>query len=110
MRIRDKELKFNFTKNSPNSGLKISEWDDFSVSFDSHGDDPNGPSGFNLEVQKGEIHQNHVIGILGRNGTGKTTFVRALAGELEVEQNGEKKTENINVSMIEIRSVRVLKI
>ncbi|MAG40129.1 ribosome biogenesis/translation initiation ATPase RLI [Candidatus Pacearchaeota archaeon] len=90
MRIRDKELKFNFTKNAPNSGLKISEWDDFSVSFD---------SGFNLEVKKGEIHQNHVIGILGRNGTGKTTFVRALAGELEVEQEGVKKKLDLNLDV-----------
>jgi ATP-binding cassette, sub-family E, member 1 len=90
MRIRDKELKFNFTKNAPNAGLKISEWNNFSIQFD---------SGFKLEVKPGEIHQNHVIGILGRNGTGKTTFVRALAGELEVEQDGKKQKLDLNLDI-----------
>ncbi len=99
MRIRDKELKFNFTKNAPNSGLKISSWDDFSIGFDSHGDDPDGPSGFKLDVKGGEIHQNHVIGVLGKNGTGKTTFVRALAGELEVEQDGKKQKLDLNLDI-----------
>ena len=89
-RIRDKELKFNFTKNAPNAGAKISSWDDFKISFD---------SGFELDVKPGEIHQNHVIGILGRNGTGKTTFVRALAGELEVEQNGKKQKLDLDLDV-----------
>lgn len=74
LRIRDKELNFNFTKNSSISGINITHWPDFSVKFD---------SGFSLDASSGEIRQNHVIGILGRNGTGKTTFVRALAGEIE---------------------------
>ena len=60
------------------SGNKIAEWPAFSVEFD---------SGFKLEAQKGEIHENHVIGILGKNGTGKTTFVKALAGELKTKEN-----------------------
>ena len=72
IRIRDKALNFNFTKNAAMSGNKIGEWPDFDLKFD---------SGFELKVGAGEIHQNHVIGILGKNGTGKTTFVRALEGE-----------------------------
>ncbi|MBT6182299.1 ribosome biogenesis/translation initiation ATPase RLI [archaeon] len=78
LRIRDKALNFNFTKNPAMSGNKIAEWPAFSVEFD---------SGFKLEAQKGEIHENHVIGILGKNGTGKTTFVKALAGELKTKEN-----------------------
>ena len=38
---------------------------------------------FKLEVDEGEIHRGEVIGVLGPNGIGKTTFVRMLAGELE---------------------------
>lgn len=74
IRIRDKELNFNFTKNPSMSGNKIGDWPNFSVRFD---------SGFELTALEGEIRKNHVIGILGKNGTGKTTFVKALAGKIE---------------------------
>ncbi|MFH0808611.1 MAG: ribosome biogenesis/translation initiation ATPase RLI [archaeon] len=79
LRIRDKVLNFNFTKNATVSGGKIAEWPDFSLKFD---------SGFELSVRGGEIRENHVVGILGKNGTGKTSFVRALIGELETN-NGK---------------------
>jgi ATP-binding cassette subfamily E protein 1 len=39
--------------------------------------------GFTLEAQPGAIRVGEVIGVLGPNATGKTTFVRMLAGELE---------------------------
>jgi len=77
LRIRDKALNFNFTRNAVVSGKKITSWDDFSLKFD---------SGFELDVKKGEIRENHVVGILGKNGTGKTSFIRALVGELEVNE------------------------
>jgi len=124
LRIRDKALNFNFTKNALMSGNVIAEWPDFSVKFGdgAEGAPPKSDSGeslpslaksaektgeglggdnkaslaegnsdgFVLNVKGGKIHQNHVIGILGRNGTGKTTFVRALAGELEVMHGGHE--------------------
>jgi len=37
-------------------------------------------SDFTLEVEPGEIHEGEVIGILGPNGIGKTTFIKLLAG------------------------------
>ena len=86
LRIRDKELSFNFTKNPARKGKKVAEWGDFEVNFGPQGSDPKGPSGFKLNVKAGEIHENHVIGVLGKNGTGKTSFVRALAGELETDK------------------------
>ena len=77
LRIRDKELNFNFTKNLARKGKKVAGWDDFGIEFE---------SGFKLDVKAGEIYENHVLGILGKNGTGKTSFVRALAGELETSK------------------------
>ncbi len=37
---------------------------------------------FSLKVGAGKIHKGDLIGILGENGTGKTTLVRMLAGEI----------------------------
>jgi len=76
MRIRDKALRFDFTRNALMSGAKIAEWPDFGLKFD---------GGFELKVKGGAIHENHVIGVLGKNGTGKTSFVKALVGELETD-------------------------
>lgn len=92
IRIRDKALNFNFSKNPAMSGFKIGEWPAFNMKFE---------SGFELKVDRGEIHQNHVIGILGKNGTGKTTFVRALAGELDVErmEDGRQKTGRLDLDL-----------
>jgi ATP-binding cassette subfamily E protein 1 len=38
---------------------------------------------FHLDISPGEIGINEVIGCLGENGTGKTTFARMLAGEIK---------------------------
>jgi ATP-binding cassette, sub-family E, member 1 len=89
-RIRDKEIKFNFTKNPPLSGEKIGSWPNFKKSF---------KQGFTLNVEKGEIHKSHCIGILGKNGTGKTTFIKCLEGEEEVEINNKKQKLNLKLKI-----------
>jgi ATP-binding cassette subfamily E protein 1 len=38
---------------------------------------------FSLEIEKGVIRQGEIIGIVGPNAIGKTTFVKMLAGEVE---------------------------
>ncbi len=45
-------------------------------------------SGFKLVVEEGVAYQGEVIGIIGPNGIGKTTFVKMLSGELRPD-NGE---------------------
>lgn len=44
--------------------------------------------GFSLSVEKGELKEGEVIGILGPNAIGKTTFVKMLAG-VEKPDNGK---------------------
>jgi ATP-binding cassette subfamily E protein 1 len=44
--------------------------------------------GFSLEVEEGEIHRGEVVGVLGPNAIGKTTFVRMLAGEISPDWGG----------------------
>ena len=85
MRIRDKPIRFE----SPEAREKVLptekylEWPKLIKKY----------KGFELEVEPGEIRRSEIIGILGPNGIGKTTFIKMLAGiikpdnvELEIPQ------------------------
>ena len=41
---------------------------------------------FTLKSHEGTIHKNEIVGMLGENGIGKTTFVRILAGALKQDK------------------------
>ncbi|VVB81217.1 Molybdate/tungstate import ATP-binding protein WtpC [uncultured archaeon] len=47
---------------------------------------------FHLKAKEGSIGRNQIIGILGENGIGKTTFVKILAGEIKPD-SGEVDTK-----------------
>merc|ERR1712002_1423502 len=51
---------------------------------------------FHLEVREGEFTDSEIIVMLGENGTGKTTFIRMLAGILAPD--GDEKVPQLNVS------------
>lgn len=51
---------------------------------------------FELEVEPGDVREGEVIGIIGENGIGKTTFVRLLSGEIEPD---EGEVEEVRVSV-----------
>lgn len=69
-----------------------------------------GDDGFSLNVDSGRIHQNEVLGIVGPNGIGKSTFAELLAGELtpDAGQLGNELEISYKPQYIEVdRAMRV---
>ena len=44
---------------------------------------------FHLDIQEGQFTDSEIIVMLGENGTGKTTFIRLLAGLLKPDSGGK---------------------
>ena len=68
---------------------------------------------FTLEVQGGSFTDSEIIVMLGQNGTGKTTFIRMLAGILPADGNVEVPELNVSykpqkISPKFVGSVRML--
>ncbi|MEZ0289523.1 MAG: ribosome biogenesis/translation initiation ATPase RLI [Sulfolobales archaeon] len=53
--------------------------------------------GFVLEAREGVIYRSEVLGVLGPNAIGKTTFIRIIAGELEPDE-GVTLTRGLRIS------------
>ncbi|CAA0382314.1 putative ABC-type maltose transporter [Arabidopsis thaliana] len=53
---------------------------------------------FKLEVMEGEFTDSQIIVMLGENGTGKTTFIRMLAGAFPREEGVQSEIPEFNVS------------
>jgi ATP-binding cassette subfamily E protein 1 len=85
--IPDENIMFRkesivFHEKPPTAGTNLSEpllkWDSMTKTF----------KGFKLTIEPGEIKLGEIVGILGANGIGKTTFVKILAG---LEETDEKQ-------------------
>lgn len=75
MRFRDTAISFKGMRAEEQafSGVEtLIEYGDMTKSYDD----------FHLTVSGGRVSRGQIVGILGANGTGKTTFVRMLAGEI----------------------------
>jgi len=74
IRFRNKEIKFYAKPPSEaQKKIKLTEWNEMYKKLDR----------FNLGTNKGSVNLNEVVGIVGENGIGKTTFVRLISGELK---------------------------
>lgn len=86
--IRDENIRFRkeairFHEKPPTVSFVVGEtllkWKQIKKTF----------KGFKLVAHSGEIKRGEIIGILGPNGIGKTTFIKILAG-IEKTDNGKK--------------------
>jgi ATP-binding cassette subfamily E protein 1 len=78
MRFRKEPIEFHVKPPAlgRGAGQVLVRWENMRKSY----------RGFKLEVESGEAREGEVIGILGPNGIGKTTFVKLLAGIEKVDE------------------------
>ncbi|MCX2819846.1 ribosome biogenesis/translation initiation ATPase RLI [Haladaptatus sp. F3-133] len=73
LRIRDEEITFERGTAGTSIGETVVEYPTLQKKFGS----------FELNVESGDLREGDVVGVLGENAIGKSTFVKMLAGELE---------------------------
>jgi len=77
VRVRDKPIVFQkHTERTSEKGTPILSWGGVEKKL---GD-------FQLRTGEGKIHRSEVVGVVGANGTGKTTMVKLIAGEMEYDE------------------------
>lgn len=87
VQIRSDKIQFtNAGEDDAVLGSTLFEYPSFSKSFDK----------FKLNVEAGKVHTNEVIGIVGENALGKSTFAKVLSGELN--SDGEDLNVEVNFS------------
>ncbi|WP_135366172.1 ribosome biogenesis/translation initiation ATPase RLI [Halosimplex halophilum] len=79
MRVRQESITFE--EHAPRTsaeGEVVVEYPDLTKSY--------GDGEFSLDVEGGAIQENEVLGVVGPNGIGKSTFAQMLAGRLEPDE------------------------
>ena len=87
IRFRDYEIKF--LEKPPakvKESIALTTWTEISKKL----------GNFELKAEPAGLSQNKVVGILGENGIGKTTFVKILAGEIEPDKGKVERTVSVS--------------
>ncbi len=96
LRFRDDALTFRMLEtvdDRPEADIcRRYEYPDMTKTFK----DANATSQFQLDIEAGQFTDSEIIVMLGENGTGKTTFIRMLAGIEKAE--GDVEIPQLNVS------------
>ncbi|MFW9830348.1 MAG: ribosome biogenesis/translation initiation ATPase RLI [Candidatus Thorarchaeota archaeon] len=86
VRFRDEEIKFETRPPTAEFWTAVELLLDYGAMVKRFED-------FTLQVMPGQVHQGEVIGVLGPNGIGKTTFVRMLAQDMEPDDGSLPETD-----------------
>jgi len=99
MRIRDRPIKFETRPPERKGGraARLVEWEDLLIDL----------GGFTLEVSASYIAKGEVVGVIGPNGIGKTTFLRALVGEVKPAKGAISTTLRISYKPQYVRDIAV---
>merc|ERR1712226_1133262 len=79
LRFREVSLSFRISQQLP----EVEEDDPLLRTRYPHLKKAMGGNGFELEVEAGDFGRSEIIIMLGQNGTGKSTLIRMLAGQLK---------------------------
>jgi len=90
LRFREDSLIFKVSENATDEEVKRMRRYDYPVMLKTMGD-------FHLEVEAGQFSDSEILVMLGENGTGKTTFIRMMAGKLEPDA-GSADVPVLNIS------------
>ncbi|KAL0276450.1 UNVERIFIED_CONTAM: hypothetical protein PYX00_004019 [Menopon gallinae] len=90
LRFREESLVFKVAESAAEEEVKRMNHYEYPAMSKSMGS-------FKMQVQKGEFSDSEILVLLGENGTGKTTFIRMLAGKLEPDE-GSGDIPRLNIS------------
>lgn len=86
VRFRDSAIKFEkYAQQKETKPILLTKWDPFEHRIGT----------FLLNSEEGEINKGEIIGVLGQNGIGKTTFVKILSGIIKTR---EERQLNLKVA------------
>ena len=101
IRIRDKPIIFQtHVERTSERGIPILSWGDLEKNL---GD-------FKLTSGEGNIHRSEVVGVVGANGTGKTTMARLIAGEMEYDAGWVTAEAKISYKPQHVKAEHKLKV
>jgi len=90
LRFREESLVFKVSENATEEEIKRMTRYDYPKMYKTMGS-------FHLQVEEGQFSDSEILVMLGENGTGKTTFIRMMAGKLAPD-GGSGEVPSLNIS------------